>query len=184
MASFPVSLDPPNQARLYSELELMICSIANQYLLVQKAENRMSSESVMAATELWHKKNRPQVLEFRFDQSTQWKLVWDNFKNFRFYGPNAENVMRMHAMMNSWKVMASEMSIRTFCAPDSMIKKHLNDSHMVLEMLDAPTVAFEALNRMQAHAQRIMSEAAKIKKEYPKLEFGQTRKWEPPTRRP
>ena len=106
---FHVSVSPPAQAKLYSEMELMICATANQYLNVQQHEARMSVESLAKVTQGWINKNRPQVLEFMFDQATQRDLVLYNLKTFRFYGPNAENALTMNTMMQSWKTLAKEM---------------------------------------------------------------------------
>ena len=90
-------------------MELMICATANQYLNVQQHQGRMSVESLAKVTQWWASKNRPQVIEFMFDQATQRDLVLYNIKTFRFYGPNAENVLSMNAMMQAWKSLAKEM---------------------------------------------------------------------------
>ncbi len=106
---FLVSLNAPTQAKLYSEIELMICATANQYLNVQQRQGRMSVESLAKVTQWWASKNRPQVIEFMFDQATQRDLVLYNIKTFRFYGPNAEDILSMNTMMQSWKSLAKEM---------------------------------------------------------------------------
>ena len=123
------------QAKLYSEMELMICATANQYLNTQAEEGRMSVESLQKVTTFWTSKNRPQVIEFMFDQATQRDLVLYNLRTFRFYGQNASNLMAMNAIMQAWKTLAREMSVRTFCAPDSVVHKHMQDTYKVLEML-------------------------------------------------
>ena len=87
----------------------MICATANQYLNVQQRQGRMSVESLEKVTQWWASKNRPQVLEFMFDQATQRDLVLYNLKTFRFYGVNAQDVLAMNTMMQSWKALAKEM---------------------------------------------------------------------------
>ncbi|KAI4096849.1 MAG: hypothetical protein LQ344_000649 [Seirophora lacunosa] len=180
ISTFPVSLSPPEQAKFYSEAELMIVATANNYLIIQKDEGRMSYESVVKITNFWAQKNRPQVIDFMFDQLTQRDLILSNLKTFRFYGPNAENPMSMNAMMNSWKTLAKEMSVRTFCTADSTIRKQIQDIYKILELLGAPMVTFMAFQQIQVRILKIMRERQKERDELEAIKFGVERKWEPP----
>ena len=90
-------------------MELMICATANQYLNVQQHQGRMSVESLTKVTQWWASKNRPQVVEFMFDQGTQRDLVLYNIKTFRFYGRHSDDVLSLNTMMQSWKSLAKEM---------------------------------------------------------------------------
>lgn len=177
-----MSLSPPAQAKLYAEVELMICATANQYLNVQQGEGRMSVESLTKVTQWWASKNRPQVIEFMFDQATQRDLVLYNIKTFRFYGPNADNILSMNTMMQSWKALAKEMSIRTFCTPDLVIRKQMHDTYKILEMLGAPLVTFLAFQEIQVKALALMEEEKKKRDEYSAIKFGVEKKWQPPAR--
>ncbi|KAL8778915.1 MAG: hypothetical protein Q9213_007188 [Squamulea squamosa] len=179
-SKFPVSLNPPEQAKFYSEAELMICATANKYLLTQHSEGRMSYESIKKITDLWAQKNRPQVIEFQFDQLTQRDLILYNLKTFRFYGPNAENLVSMHGMMHSWKTLAREMSIRTFCTGDSTIRKQIQDIYKILEMLGAPMVTFLAFQQIQIRTLKKMRDMQRMRDEVEAEKFGVERKWEPP----
>ena len=172
------------QAKVYSELELMICATANSYLGTQAEQNRMSVESLQKVTSFWASKNRPQVIEFMFDQATQRDLVLYNIRTFRFYGPRAENLMSMNSMMQSWKSLAREMAVRTFCAPDSVIRKHLHDTYKILEMLGAPVVTFMAFQEIQLKAMKVMREEQRRRDEREAIKFGVEKKWEPPERSP
>lgn len=178
-SKFPVSLDPPTQAKLYSEIELMICATANQYLMTQRREGRMSVDSLVQIMKFWRSKNRPQVIEFQFDQLTQRDLVLHNLKSFRFYGPNAENPLSLNAMMFSWRSMAKEMSVRTFCTPDSVVRKHMHDCYKILEMLGAPLVTFLAFQEIQVRALATMRNEQKRRDELESVKFGVERRWEP-----
>lgn len=177
---YPVSLEPPEQSKLYSEMELMICATANKFLLIEKEGGRMSLDSVERIMYFWASKNRPQVIEFRFDQATQRDLVECNVKTFRFYGPSAENPVAMHSMLLAWRNLAKEMSVRTFCSPDSMIKKNMHDCYRVLEMLGAPVVTFLAFQEIQIDALKKIHERQMLKKEYESKKFGVEMQWEPP----
>ena len=182
MSKFPISIDPPTQAKLYSEIELMICATANQYLMTQRQEGRMSIESLVKITTFWASKGRPQVIEFQFDQSTQRDLILYNLKTFRFYGENAENPVSLNSMMYNWKTVAKEMSVRTFCTPDSVIRKHLHDIYQILEMLGAPMVTFLAFQAMQVKTLKTMREEQKKRDEAEMVQFGVERIWNPPQR--
>lgn len=161
----------------------MICATANQYLMTQRLENRMSFESIAKITDFWTSKNRPQVIEFMFDQATQRDLVLYNLRTFRFYGANAENPVAMNAMMLSWKALAKEMSVRTFCQPDSVVRKHMHDCYKILEMLGAPLVTFLAFQEIQVKALRAIKEKQQQREQYETIPFGVERRWEPPTRK-
>ena len=160
----------------------MLCATANQYLNVQKDEGRMSVESITKVTQYWASKNRPQVIEFMFDQATQRDLVLYNLKAFRFYGPHAENTQSMNSMMQSWRTLSREMSVRTFCTPDSVIKKQMHDTYRILEMLGAPLVTFLAFQEVQVKALKIIEDEQAKKKERENIKFGVERRWNPPTK--
>ncbi|SLM40222.1 hypothetical protein LPUS_10967 [Lasallia pustulata] len=181
-SKFSVSLDPPTQAKLYSEVELMICATANQYLMTQRREGRMSVDSLVQIMKFWRSKNRPQVIEFQFDQLTQRDLVLYNLKSFRFYGSNAENPLSLNAMMLSWKSMAKEMSVRTFCAPDSVVRKHMHDCYKILEMLGAPLVTFLAFQEIQVRALATMRDEQRRRDDLEAVKFGVEKRWEPPVK--
>lgn len=140
----------------------------------------MSIESLIKVTDWWIAKNRPQVLEFMYDQSTQRDLVLANIRTFRFYGPNAENPVSMNAMMLSWRALAKEMGVRTFCTPDSVIKKHMHDCYKILEMLGAPMVTFLAFQEIQVRTLKQMKDKQELRREYEAIQFGVERRWEPP----
>ena len=81
--------------------------------------------------------------------------------------------------MQSWKSLAREMSVRTFCTPDSVIRKQLHDSYKILEMLGAPLVTFLAFQEIQVKALQTMRDEQKKRDEYEAIKFGVERKWEP-----
>lgn len=143
----------------------------------------MSIESLVKITTFWASKGRPQVIEFQFDQATQRDLVLYNLKTFRFYGEHAENPVSLNSMMYNWKTVAKEMSVRTFCTPDSVIRKHLHDIYQILEMLGAPMVTFLAFQAMQVKALKTMREEQKKRDEAEMVQYGVERIWNPPPER-
>ena len=180
ISRFPVSLDPPTQAKLYMEMELMICVTANSYLMQQRRERRMSVESLVRITEFWKNKGRPQVIEFQFDQATQRDLILYNLKTFRFYGQHGENNMQLHSMLHSWKAIAKEMTIRTFCFPDAMIRRHMHDIYRILELLGAPLVTFLAFQEIQVRALKVIRDEQVKRKEKASVQYGVEKPWHPP----
>lgn len=92
---------------------------------------------------------RPQVIEFHYDQLTQHALIIANLKTVRFHGDAAKDTLQTNSTLHGWKIMAKEMSVRTLCDPDSVIRKHLHDGHRVLELLGAPFCTFLAFNDLQ-----------------------------------
>ncbi|KAB8203624.1 hypothetical protein BDV34DRAFT_214539 [Aspergillus parasiticus] len=140
-STIPISLDPPIQATLYSELEVTICVNANAFLVEQYHEGRLPGESVRRINDYWGSKNRPSVVEFQFDQATQHRLISENKRFLRFHGESSTNPVLLNSNLHKWKAIVKEMSIRTFCTPDSVIRKHMHDVYKLLEMLGAPIAA-------------------------------------------
>lgn len=178
---FYVSVTPPQQAKLYAELELMICASANDYLAVQQREGRMSLESLSTVLQTWANKHRPQVIEFMFDQTTQRDLVVFNLNTFRFFGPNASNIVSVNSMVHAWKSLAREMAVRTFCSPDVVVRKHLHDCYSVLELLGAPQVTLRAFAQIRDRTEKVIEEGRKKRADYERMEWGTEKRWEPRT---
>ena len=72
--------------------------------------------------------------------------------------------------------------MRTFCTPDSVIKKQMHDTYRILEMLGAPLVTFLAFQEVQVKALKIIQDEQEKKKEREKIKFGVERRWNPPTK--
>lgn len=173
-----VSLTPPEQAKLYSEVELMICATANQFLKNQQYRGRIAPATLAKVTQGWASKNRPQVIEFRYDQQTQRDLVLYNIKAFRFHGPDADDPIVLNSMMHAWKHLGKDMSIRTFCTPDSVVRKHMFDINKVLEMLGAPEVMVQAYQEVESATRALLSHRKK-EREDGQTAWGVGRAWEP-----
>lgn len=153
-STFAISLNPPMQAKVYGELELMLCVSGNKFLMEQYRRGRMSADSVAKINAAWRGKNRPQVREFQYDQLTQRELVLANIKTFEFHGDAASSAIALNGILHCWKALAKEMSIRTFCTADVQVKKHLLDARRVLEMFGTPMITFLAFQEIQTAAHR------------------------------
>lgn len=157
-AAIPVTLDPVAQAKLYSEMEAMICISANNFLVEQYREGRLSSESIKKATDSWVSKKRLRVAEFQFDQSTQRRLILSNLRTMDFHGESSTNPVLLDSNLRNWKAITKEMSGRTFCLPDSVIRKHINEIRRILNMLGAPLPTFLAFKELQVDTLSQMQE--------------------------
>ncbi|KAL4756397.1 uncharacterized protein BDW70DRAFT_164541 [Aspergillus foveolatus] len=144
-----VSLDAAAQSKLYSEMEMMICVSANQFLMQEYAGGRISEESIKRINKFWGSKNRPGVVEFQYDQATQRQLILSNIRTLHFNGESSTNPVALHSNLHNWKAIVKEMSVRTFCAPDSVIRKHMHDIQKLLDMLGAPIATFLAFEELQ-----------------------------------
>ncbi|MCJ1324102.1 hypothetical protein MMC10_000764 [Thelotrema lepadinum] len=177
-----VSVPPSEQMRLYGELELLLQTVANNYLHTQKELGHLSPSSVAKVSKAWHNKNRPQVLEFRFDLGTQLDLVRLNSTTLTFYGPRSADPLHKAALFNSWKGVARELGVRTFCNPDAAVKKMVHDSYKMLEMLGAKTPVFLMLQGLQQRVLRRIEEEVVLKpRRERKVRVGVTRQVDIPT---
>ena len=176
---FPVSINPRTQSFLLAEMELMICATANKYLMDQHRAGRVSLESVIKLTNGWKAKNRPQVIEFQYDQMTLCEFISWHMDVFRFYGSCAEDPIALQAMFKAWKTLAKEMSVRTYCSPDSMLKKQMCDIYKILELLGAATVTFLAFQELHMGTLKRMDSEKKKRAERAQIQYGIPKKWEP-----
>lgn len=151
-----VSLGPPEQARILMEVELMLVHTANSFLMNQFSQGRMAVDSIKKTVDAWKARGRPTVIEFMYDQATQRDLVAINQHNFRFYGDRAGDSVRINSMLYSWKLVASQMSLRTFCDADTVILKLLFDIEQILELLGGRDPLMLRLQQIRATANERM----------------------------
>ncbi|RDW85725.1 hypothetical protein BP5796_04050 [Coleophoma crateriformis] len=131
------SISPFEQARIYTELELMMVHTANMFLMNEFSQARIGIDTIRKTIDSWKSKGRPMVTEFMYDQITQRNLVGMNQNSLRFHGPEAGNEIRINSMLYNWKQVANQMAIRTFCDTDPIILKLLFDIENILELLGA-----------------------------------------------
>jgi hypothetical protein len=143
--TIPISLKENEQAKVYTNVELILCEVSNSFLMEQYNRGRMLADSIKRVTDFWRSKGRAEVIEFKYDQLTQCDLIIANQKNFRFHGRESDNNIHISAILYTWKQNAKEMSVRTFCFSDSMVEKHLADSYKILEILGAKSEKTAAL---------------------------------------
>lgn len=153
----PITLGPAAQAALYSDLEAMICDTANKFLLQQYYDGHISQQSLDNIMNSWSAKGRPAVTEFRYDQTYQLRLIMANRRTMEFAGQAGINPVHLTKVLQDWKVIAREMTVRTFCVADSVIRKHLHDAELLLAMLDAPDPTITAFDQLNTYARSKMA---------------------------
>lgn len=157
-ATFPISLDPSYQARLVADLELMLVVSANRFLLREAKEGRISGASISKTRRNWEDRNFAQVVEYQFDQGTQRALILENLRTIEFCGEIANEPSKLAGALQAWGTIVFEMSVRTFCAGDSVIRKWLNDLPRIFEMLGAPFITFQTFEKIQTKTQLVIGQ--------------------------
>lgn len=157
-STFPISLDPSYQARLIADVELMLVISANRFLTREATAGRISRHSIEKFRRDWEAKNLAQVVEYQFDQGTQRAIILDNLRDVRFCGEIGNNPIALTAALHAWGIMVKEMNVRTFCAGDSVIRKWLNDTPRILEMLGAPYITFSTFEKIQTKTQLVIGQ--------------------------
>ncbi|KAL4962548.1 uncharacterized protein BDV14DRAFT_202702 [Aspergillus stella-maris] len=122
------------------------------------AGGRISKESIRKVNNFWGSKNRPEVVEFQYDQAAQRQLILPDIRILHLNGGSSINSVTLHSNIHNWKAVVKEMSVRTFCAPDSAIRKHMHDIQKLLDMLVAPIAAFLAFEELQMRTLFLMKE--------------------------
>lgn len=158
----------------------MITASANRFLLQQTSIGRISPETVSKVTTAWKNKCRPQVIEFQFDQLTQRDLILYNLPTVRFGGRRALNAKHCDGVMLAWRRLGKEMACRTFCAPDSMLRKHLHDAAKLLELLGAPLTTLIAFDELAVRTVRAMDEEQGKRRAWAEAVMGKERVFETP----
>jgi len=154
-STFPITLAPYSQGQLYMELELLLTVETNRFILHEFTYGRVSTDSVRKIVDIWRHKGRPQVIGFRYDLATQRDLVILNMDTMHFVGigigsGNGIGHTKLLSVLAAWKKLAKEISIRTFCQPDSAVKKHFWDAEKVLELVDASSDGMMAFQELRA----------------------------------
>lgn len=145
----PITLNTDVQSILYAEIENMITHAANEFLMKEYYEGHLTISSLNKIKRRWEKKHMPGVPQFRFDQTTQYRLISANRDHLNF--GQTSNGLKPNTVLSNWKKICKNMSIRTFVAPDSVIKKQIHDILDLLEILKADECHIELIMALSAH---------------------------------
>ncbi|KAL7928706.1 hypothetical protein V8C35DRAFT_226250 [Trichoderma chlorosporum] len=132
-----VSLDPREQSLLYCELEFHLTTALNVYVSDELDRGHLSADNLKRVSDEWHQKGYHKVIGFRYDLETQLELVSLHINDFSFYGRRQGNITEIAVLLREMKMNARNMSVRTFCQPDSTIAKHLVDSQSLFNLINA-----------------------------------------------
>ncbi|CAG7948123.1 unnamed protein product [Penicillium nalgiovense] len=146
----PITLNTDMQSILYAEMENMITHAANEFLMKEYYDGRLTDRSLEKVKKRWGKKHMPGVPEFRFDQTTQHKIIKANRKHLQF-GQISSSTLDVDTILADWRRNCKNMSIRTFVSPDSVIKKQIHDILNLLELLKGDECHIELIMALNAH---------------------------------
>jgi hypothetical protein len=77
-----------------------------------------------------------------------------------FTGDSSRFPITLQSNLLQWKKIAREMTIRTFCLPDSAIRKHLYDLRKIIEMMNPSLETLRAFEDLCFCAQSQMLDKA------------------------
>ena len=146
----PITLNTDMQSILYAEIENMITHAANEFLMKEYYDGHLTPKSLDKVKRRWQRKHMPGVPQFRFDQTTQYKIIKANRKHLQFGQPSI-STLDVDTILDDWRRICKDMSIRTFVAPDSVIKKQIHDILNLLEILKADECHIELIMALNAH---------------------------------
>ncbi len=143
-----ISLNAREQSLLYCELEYHLTSALNDYISCELDKGHLVPDSFKRIAHAWYHLGRPRVVGFRFDLETQVDLVSLHVNDFTFYGRRQCNPVEITSLLQTMKVNARAMRVRTFCQPDSVIAKQLVDAQSLFDMIGVAKGAQVALGEI------------------------------------
>lgn len=172
-SNFMISCDPEFQSSLYARLDLLICTVANKFLLFEHFENRITPVTAAQYIEKWVRLGRAQFTEFNCGQPFQALIIWECRESLQFYSDHEVRVR--DAAIDTWRKNANSMAVLTRCNGDSAMQKHLQDSWKVLEILGGTWDDYDSLSRLHISFHEVVA-AAKARND----DLGIEHDWNPP----
>lgn len=158
---FPVSIKSSGQSKLWSELEYMLIETCNGFLKEELDSGRLSRDSILRTKRQWQARNRPQVIEFYYDQATQYDLIIANLRTVKLYSDYARDAIMLNSVLHQWKILIREQSVKTLCMPDSIVRRWLHDGRRVLELLGASQITLSHIDRLSSLCFAVIGSAGK-----------------------
>lgn len=159
--TFPVSIKSSGQSKLWAELEYMLIETCNAYLKNEYERQRLSRDSVLKIKRQWQERNRPEVVEFYYDQTTQYELVISNLRSIQLYSDYSQDAMMLNSVLHQWKILVRELSVKTLCMPDSIVRRWLHDARRVLELLGAAQDVLVNMDKLTSLCMAVIGSAEK-----------------------
>lgn len=169
-----ISLDTAVQSRAYQELELLLVDNANLFLLDEYEHGRLARESILRSRRHWEGRNRPRVLEFIYDMQTQYELIMTNLRTLKLYGENAEDMIKLNSTLQQWRIMIREWPVKTLCMPDSVIRRWLQDSRRVLELIGASAKAMTCMDNLTISVYQVIRNKEHLRSQLRNVSSGST----------
>lgn len=148
-----VSLDPATQARILADLELVLVTTVNNFLINMANSQRLCPEIVMRFSNDWKARGFPPVVEFLYDCRTQYALVIANWYRVQFHDKYHHNIFARDSAVQAWAAIVQDLSVHSFCLPDQVIISRLYEMPNVLTMLGASEKALAAVGDLKLKTQ-------------------------------
>ncbi|EXJ84113.1 hypothetical protein A1O3_04780 [Capronia epimyces CBS 606.96] len=154
-----VSLDPTNQARILSTLQLMLRTTASNFLVNEAGAGRLRPETIRGVQGEWAASGgRRPVLDFLYPTDLQVKLVTADRRRLIFGAPNFNNFdWLLEATLEQWLEIATHMDAWNYCSPDKEILAWIHGLTTVLTMLNAPEASLGELRAVAVWAVRVIA---------------------------
>ncbi|KIY04034.1 uncharacterized protein Z520_00726 [Fonsecaea multimorphosa CBS 102226] len=144
-----VSLDPATQARILGDIELLLVTATNNFLVHEANAGHLNPEIVMRFSHDWQARGLRPVVEFLYDCRTQYNLVLANIHTVKFSANCEQSSYLRESGMEAWSAILDDVAVHAFCLPDDIVVKHLFALPQVLRMLRAPESAEAAVRGLQ-----------------------------------
>lgn len=145
----PIYLDPALQACIMAELNLLISTATNNFLLEEADAGRLDPQVIEKAKKDYKAKHGVDVVEFLFDTVTQYQVVKANYENVMFHEELEENMFAIMVGMEKWGNIVAIISKGILCNTHETITRCVYGMRTPLLMLRAPWTAITALYAIQ-----------------------------------
>ncbi|OQU97456.1 hypothetical protein CLAIMM_03384 [Cladophialophora immunda] len=153
-----VSLDPATQARILGDIELMLVTATNNFLVHEANAARLNPEIVMRFSNEWKARGLRPVVEFLYDCRTQYNLVLAHIHTVQFSATCEQCFYLRDSGMEAWSGIVEDVGVHAFCLPDDVVVKNLYALPQVLRMLRAPESAVATVRGLQLKTSAKISE--------------------------
>jgi hypothetical protein len=158
-----ISVDPAAQARIWADLNLLLATVTNRFLLYEADAGRLDPQIVNKARNDYEAKYGTPMVEFFFDVVTQYELVKSNFETVMFHEELEENMYAIQAGFEKWGRIAEMISRGVLCQPDNNLYRCVHGLKTPLLMMRAPSQHTDALHEVQVKTLQAIGQRREVR---------------------
>ncbi|KAK4935743.1 hypothetical protein LTR10_023243 [Elasticomyces elasticus] len=154
-----ISFDPPLQARIFSELGIMLATATNKWLVRQANAGRLDVLLVTRAMIAHEDKYQNPVFEFWVDLETQLQIVTENYETVLFataFEKSASSIQLQ--VFTNWPFLVRNITSANYQHPDSIVLGAVQEIKTILQMLNAPVAILEAWHVLHCKVHQAMDD--------------------------